>query len=77
MIKIELDPAKEQRLRELAASQGQDTSQLARQVLEDFLEGQAWPEDRDESWADASILLTPEVLPEEKWEEGEAAHGSR
>ena len=71
MITVHLDPSKEQRLQELAISQGQDSSQLARKVLEDYVDAQAWSEDRDEDWANASHALAPEVLSEEGWPQGD------
>ena len=77
MITIHLDPTKEQRLQELAFSQGQDSSQLARKVLEDYLDAQAWSEDQDEEWADASLAMAPEVMSEEDWSQGDAQHGPR
>jgi predicted transcriptional regulator len=77
MITIHLDPSKEQRLQELAVSQGQDTSQLAGRVLEDYLDAQAWSEDRDEDWADASVAMAPEVMSQTDWSHGDAQHGPR
>lgn len=77
MITIHLDPAREERLRQLAESQGQDKSQLAQRVLEDFLDAKAWPEDSSDDWADASVALTPEILPKDDWEEGNIPDGAR
>ena len=71
MITVHLDPSKEQRLQELAISQGQDTAQFARRVLEDFVDAQAWSEDQEADWADASVALAPEVLGKEDWSTGD------
>lgn len=60
MVAINLDPVHQQRLDELARSQGQDVSTLARQVLIDYLDFQALPSDSEEAWAEASIAMTPE-----------------
>lgn len=76
MISFQLDPVTEQRLRQLAASQGQDMAALAKRVLEEFLEFQSLQPDTEEEWAEASVALTPEVLPRESWPEGKA-DGSR
>jgi len=77
MVIIQLDSLKEERLRELAAAQGEELSDLARRVVEDYLEAQSWTEDTPEAWADASLGLTPELLPEEAWDDRDAADGSR
>jgi hypothetical protein len=45
-------------------------------VLEDYLDAHSWEHDRDEDWADASMVMTPEVLADEEWED-DAGHGSR
>ena len=50
MITIQLNPAVEERLRELAAARGQDASQLAQRAIEEYLDLQAWPEDSAEDW---------------------------
>ena len=73
MITIHLDPTREERLRQLAESQGQDKSQFAQRVLE----ARAWPEDSSDDWADASIALTPEILPKDDLEEGNIPDGAR
>ena len=72
MITIQLDPALEQRLRRLAESRGQDLSQLAQRVLEEFLDVQAWNEDSEDDWANASVAMTPEILADDQWSERDA-----
>jgi predicted transcriptional regulator len=69
MVTIQLDPKREERLRELAAADGQEIGDLARRVLEDYLDFQAWPQDDPADWAAASVALAPQVLREEKWDE--------
>jgi predicted transcriptional regulator len=77
VVTIELDAAKEQRLREIAASQGQDLAELARRVLEDFLDVQSWEADTSEDWAEASAALAPEILEDDAWPDDEANDGPR
>ena len=67
MITIHLDAETERRLRELAASLGQEVSALAGHVLEDYLHAQAWPQDSAQQWAEASVALAPAVFPKEVW----------
>ena len=76
MISLQLDPVTEERLRQLAASQGQDIAALAKRVLEEFLEFQILQPDTEAEWAGASVALTPEILPRESWPE-EKPDGSR
>ena len=76
MIALDLDPTTEERLRQLAASEGVDLPAFVRRVLADHLQFQAWPADSEEQWADTSVALTPEVMPSESWSEG-PADGSR
>jgi predicted transcriptional regulator len=67
MVTIDLDPTMEQRLRELATARGQDVQELARHVLEEYLDLQSWGKDRAEDWAEASAALAPEIMPEDTW----------
>lgn len=69
MVAFNLDPVHQQRLDELARSQGQDGATLARQVLMDYLDFQALPSDSEEAWAEASIAMTPEFMDQEDWGE--------
>lgn len=72
MVTIDLDPARERHLGELARSEGQDVSLLARRILSDYLDFAALPESEDEGdWAEASVALTAEVLTPEDWSEDE------
>ncbi|MEX2172813.1 MAG: hypothetical protein WD872_00540 [Pirellulaceae bacterium] len=74
MVAFNLDPARQQRLDELANSQGQDGATLARQVVMDYLDFQALPNDSEEAWAEASVAMTPEFMDQEDWDEPN--HGS-
>jgi predicted transcriptional regulator len=76
MVSVELDTVREQRLRDLAESRGQDAASLARSVLEDYLDLEALPADAEEAWAEASIALAGEVLDDETWNGG-PDNGSR
>jgi len=69
MVAFNLDPVHQQRLDELARSQGQDGATLARQVLVDYLDFQALPNDSEEAWAEASVAMTPEFMDQEDWGE--------
>ncbi|MCI0358244.1 MAG: hypothetical protein L0211_07160 [Planctomycetaceae bacterium] len=69
MVAFNLDPIHQQRLDELARSQGQDGATLARQVLMDYLDFQALPNDSEEVWAEASVAMTPEFMDQEDWGE--------
>lgn len=77
MFEIELDPSREQQLRQLAASKGQPVSEFARGLLEEYLDLLQWGEDTPEQLAEASIAMLPEVLAEESWEDEDADNGSR
>ena len=72
MIALDLDPTTEERLRQLAASEGVELPAFVRRVLGDHLQFQAWLADSEEQWADTSVALTSEVLPSESWPEGPA-----
>lgn len=76
MISIQLDDAKQQRLRELATSAGQDVAQLIQRIVDEYLDAQAWREDSAEDWATASVALTPEILAGESWDDGDVSHES-
>ncbi len=77
MITIEFDPSVEERLKQLATARGQDPSQLAQRVIEEYLDLQGWAQDSAEDWAAASSALAAEVLPEEVWSDEDFDHGSR
>jgi predicted transcriptional regulator len=76
MVRVQLDAARERRLRELAESRGQDVSAFARAVLEDCVDLESLPPDTEEDWAEASAKLAGEVLGEDDWNGGRD-NGSR
>lgn len=72
MVTVDLDPAHERHLGELARSQGQDAALLARRILSDYLDFAALPDSEDDqAWAEASVALTAEVLEPEDWSDDE------
>ena len=75
MISLELEPETERRLRELASVRQEDPAQLVIRALEEYLDLQGWDEDTEQEWAEASVRLSAEILPEEAWDEG--ADGSQ
>ena len=70
MIPLELSPEKEKQLRDLALARNEDLAQLVRRAVEEFLDLQAWAKDSADEWAESSVALTPEILPDEAWDEG-------
>ncbi len=76
MVQVELDATREQRLRELAKSRGQDMADFAKSVLEDYLDLESLPPDTEEDWAEASAKLAGEVLGDDDWDGGHE-NGSR
>jgi len=75
VVAIELDMAHQQRLDQLAKSQGRDGAALAHQIVVDYLDLQASQNDAAEGWAEASIALTPEIMADENW--SDSGHGSK
>jgi predicted transcriptional regulator len=75
MVAIELDPAHQNRLDQLAESQGRDGANLARQIVVDYLDLLALETDSPEGWAQASTALAPEIMADENW--SDAGHGSK
>jgi predicted transcriptional regulator len=69
VVAFNLDPIHQQRLDELATTQGQDGSSLARQLLIDFLDLHAMPQDSEGDWAEASVAMAPEFMDQEDWGE--------
>jgi len=68
MVAIELDPAKEQQLRHLAQSCGEDIQVVARRIVEDYLDFVSLSADSAEDWAEASVKLAAEI-ESDKWDE--------
>jgi predicted transcriptional regulator len=67
MVTIQLDNAHEERLRALAAGEGRDAAELARRVIEDYLDFQAVSHATPEQWAEASVAMASEFLAPEEW----------
>ncbi len=68
MIEIDLDPAHEQQLRELAASRREDVNQLAQKLIEEYLDCSGWEIDTDQQWGEASVELVSEIINDEPWD---------
>ena len=69
MVTIELDPARERHLDELARSQGADAALLAQRILSDYLDFVSLPEtEDDDAWAEASVKLAAEAFESENWD---------
>jgi hypothetical protein len=69
MVAVQLDQARERLLDELARAEGAGPEDVARRVLEDYLDFRSLPKDDPAEWAEASIRLTPEILSDENWDE--------
>ena len=68
MVTIELDPARERHLDELARSQGEDAALLAQRILSDYLDFFALPEtEDDDAWAEASVKMAAAAFDAEDW----------
>ena len=69
MVAVQLDQAREKLLDELARAEGAGPADVARRVLEDYIDFRSLPKDDPAEWAQASIRLTPEILGDENWDE--------
>jgi hypothetical protein len=69
MVAVQLDQIRERLLDELARAEGAGPAEIARRVLEDYLDFRSLPKDDPAEWAEASIRLTPEILRDENWDE--------
>ena len=68
MVMIELDPARERHLDELARSQGEDAALLAQRILSDDLDFFALPEtEDDDAWEEASVKMAAAAFDAEDW----------
>lgn len=68
MIAIQLDQGREELLDQLARAEGAKPADVARRVLEDFLDFRSLPEDDAVDWAAASVRMTPEIMNDENWD---------
>lgn len=71
MVAINLDPLKEEQLRSLARSRGEEVEAIARRILEDYLDFNSLSEISPEDWAESSAQLAAEVLPPDEWNESD------
>ena len=69
MVAVQLDQGREELLEQLARAEGAEPVDVARRVLEDFLDFRSLPNDDLADWADASVRLTPEIMGRENWDE--------
>ena len=68
MVTIELDPARERHLDELARSQGEDVALVAQRILSDYLDFVSLPEkEDDDAWAEASVKMAATAFELEDW----------
>jgi hypothetical protein len=69
MVAIELDQNRQELLVQLARSEGTKPADVARRVIEDYLDFQSLPNDDAAAWADGSVALAPEIMGDENWDE--------
>lgn len=65
MVGVELDQGREELLDQLARAEGAEAADVARRVLEDYLDFRSLPKDDLADWAEASVQLTPEIMSDE------------
>jgi hypothetical protein len=75
MVSVQLDQGREDLLDQLARAEGAQPADVARRVLEDYLDFRSLPKDDPADWAEASVRLAPEIMSDENW--GEQHHGPR
>ena len=69
MVAVSLDTNRQQQLEQLASAEGMGAADLARQVIEDYLDLSALREFSDDEWAQGCEALASDVFPDESWEE--------
>ena len=69
MVAVQLDQGREEILDQLARAEGAEPADVARRVLEDYLDFRSLPKDDPADWAEASVRLTPEIMSDENWDE--------
>jgi len=69
MVAVQLDRDREQLLERLARAEGAEPADIARRVLEDYLDFHSLPKDDVADWAEASAALAPEIMGDENWDE--------
>jgi hypothetical protein len=73
MVAVNLDTKRQHQLEQLASAEGKPAAELARKVIEDYLDQSALREISDEEWAEGCTALSPEVFPNENWDEEDDA----
>jgi predicted transcriptional regulator len=68
MVAINLDGDKQKQLEQLALTHGRPVNELARQIIEDYLDLERLSDLSPEEWAEGCLALAPEVFPDEDWE---------
>lgn len=71
MVAINLDPLKEEQLRTLAQSRGEEVEAIARRILEDYLDFNSLSDVSPDDWAESSAQLAAEILPPDEWSEND------
>jgi hypothetical protein len=69
MVAIHLDTARQQQLERLASAEGRAAAELARQIVEDYLDLDGLRELSPDEWAEGCVALSPEVFPDENWDQ--------
>jgi len=69
MVAIQLDDGREAFLDQLARAEGALPADVARRVLEEYLDFRSLPNDDPADWASASVGLTPEIMSDENWDD--------
>ena len=67
MVAIRLDQGREELLDQLARAEGAVPADVARRVLEDYLDFRSLPTDDPADWEEACVRLTPEIMSAENW----------
>jgi predicted transcriptional regulator len=70
MVAIQLDRDRQEQLERMASADGRDVAEVARQILEDYLDLNALKELSSQDWAEGCVALSGEVFdPDDVWEE--------
>jgi len=69
MVAVQLDRGREELLDRIARAEGTEAADVARRVLEDYVDFRSLPKDEVADWAEASVRLTAETMSDEKWGE--------
>ncbi len=64
MVAINLDGDKQKQLEQLALTHGRPVNELARQIIEDYLDLERLSDRSPEEWAEGCLALRAEVFPD-------------